>query len=196
MARRLIGTDTTGTDGSVTIPYTGTGAGVVQMDVETEIDGSIVSVPCNVIDSILAFDGSSVTSNFNDVYNVLKSVDNGYIKIEQQNTSNKWQTFTVGGQSTGWLDPTKDYRCEFDFQLGTNTYNVFGICGGNVALSRVNDTDEHSAKVELIDGVVNLYFDGNTSSYHQVNVGSDTTCSFGLNNLDYIKVKNFKLYPI
>ena len=58
MVKRLIGSDTTGTDGSVSIPYTGAGAGLVNLSVETEIDGSIVSEPCNVLDCVRYYNGT------------------------------------------------------------------------------------------------------------------------------------------
>ena len=65
MVKRLIGSDTTGTDGSVSIPYTGTGAGLVNLSVETEIDGSIVSETLPVWD-YLVYDKATTNEKSTD----------------------------------------------------------------------------------------------------------------------------------
>lgn len=105
MARRLIGTGTTGTDGSVTIPYTGTGAGLVQMDVETEIDGSIVSGTLPVLDGVL-FDTMTASD------------------------STKWQdygvTATYGTDGTNLKNGT-DYRYQVKYDLANNLAVEFDV---------------------------------------------------------------------
>ena len=74
---RYLGSALTNANGVATFDYQGTGAGEIDVLASLDnpiTDGSIVSGTFSVIDSILAFDGSSVTSNFNDVYNVVKSL--------------------------------------------------------------------------------------------------------------------------
>ena len=115
---RLIGTGTTNAQGIARCSnnYVGTGKGEVDLVASTDnpiVQGSIQSGTYEVLDNVLYFKGDTVTSNFRSNSNITLSVDDGFVKITPS-TNNQWQQFSVGGQNTGWLDPTKDYRVEFD----------------------------------------------------------------------------------
>ena len=116
MVKRLIGSDTTGTDGSVSIPYTGTGAGLVNLSVETEIDGSIVSEPYPVIDGIIydtCITGSTTVwvQNGNTGSNTL--TDDGRVIQGDSNGSGMFfiKNPSISGMY-GWNDP-----CVIEFKV-------------------------------------------------------------------------------
>ena len=98
--------------------------------------------------------------------------------------------------SEDFLDPSENYRLEFDFVMPEVAFTVIGVCGANVQLSNVNDTNEHSAIVELIDGVAKLYIDGSTTPIHQANVSNVRKMSIRLTENKPLKIKNFKIYEI
>lgn len=201
--RRLLGYGYTNAGGVATMDYdannrpipehgyVGVGAGKINMRVECRS----VSETYNVLDCVLAFDGTSVTSNFRSNANINLSVDNGYVKL-LNGGNNPWQQFSVGGQNTGWLDPSNDYEVEFDYMVSSDAYNLFSICGANIRLNWVSADTETHAKIIVQDGVAKLYLNNGTSATTSANVGTGTDCSFGLYSLTYLKVKNFKLYPI
>lgn len=117
------------------------------------------------------------------------------MKIAQSGT-NKWQTFTVNGQNTGWLDPSNNYRVEFDYIAPSDDYFVFSLCGINIKLNMGSANEEHHIKIEQINGVINAYLDNNPTPYVTTNVGTNTDASFGLYSIEYLKIKNFVIYPI
>ena len=88
MARRLIGTGKTGTDGSVTIPYTGIGAGIMDLQVETEIGGETVSQNFSVTDCLIYDSGINDGQKNTDVTigtNVTEQVSNEGTTLECTN---------------------------------------------------------------------------------------------------------------
>ncbi|WP_296887215.1 hypothetical protein [uncultured Methanobrevibacter sp.] len=88
MARRLIGTGKTGTDGSVTIPYTGIGAGIMDLQVETEIGGETVSQNFSITDCLIYDSGindGQKNTNVTIGTNVTEQVSNEGTTLECTN---------------------------------------------------------------------------------------------------------------
>ena len=100
MVKRLIGSGTTGTDGSCVIPYEGTGAGLVNLSVETEIDGSIVSETFSVIDGIYVDDTTHNTGVT--------------VRMDRQTSSGN-VVLTATGDSGHWI--FKENNAVFDYPL-------------------------------------------------------------------------------
>ena len=198
MARRVIGTGTTGTDGSVTIPYTGTGAGLLQMEVETEIDGSIVSEPYNVWDCIFYTDCTTDTGN----WEVANSGTASYSSDGVHASGGGLLRLKVNN-STHYFDGTKDLT--FDFYLKTaNQCALYLVTNSGIRSNSILNiyTGWSSFKqVRLVYDAtahtVTPYVDG--TAYTSVDVSSQTltTCGFQItdwqDDLD-VYIKNFKVY--
>ena len=197
MVLRFLGESVTDSNGLAVLSdgYTGTGAGLVDIIAETVIDEStIVSNSYEVLDSIIYIKGDTVTSNLTTNASINLSVDDGFIKMTPS-ASNKWQALNVNS-SSNYLSPSNNYRAEFDYIIPTTDYALFTICGANIRINWGTATEEHHAKVELIDGVAKIYIDGSTTASGTGNVGTATDCAFGLYSLSYLKIKNFQIYPI
>ena len=117
MARRLIGTGTTDSNGRVTIEYTGTGAGRVQLTAETT-DGSLSSETYEILDAI--FLDWAVTGDKNN--NWLNYSNRLTVETDDTGT-----LLTGNASSNGYYfakgdDPFifTDYQCEFDV-ISVNT---------------------------------------------------------------------------
>ena len=127
MARRLIGTGKTGTDGSVTIPYTGIGAGIMDLQVETEIGGETVSQNFSITDCLIYDSGindGQKNTNVTIGTNVTEQVSNEGTTLECTNgTSLSTAQYTYNSIISG------DF--ETIITVTSATRILMGFYGGN-----------------------------------------------------------------
>ena len=176
MARRLIGTDTTGTDGSVTIPYTGTGAGLVQMDVETEIDGSIVSRTLSVLDTLMYDTGTNPSHNIwgGDTSNLSRGTEYSTLREAEEGTTTRIVTQLPKGLWFLNMQVRRDGSTgNYNFEVIHNNATIFGwatpngdtwadlklVYDGEYISCFINDNPTPARKERVyIDETKNTYF--------------------------------------
>ena len=200
MVKRLIGSDTTGTDGSVSIPYAGTGAGVVNLSVETEIDGSIVSETYEVLDCTIIDDNtkswyyqSGSSGGFTDGVRTF---------INESGSTKYLVTHLTGGSA--WSEDFDYPLCfEFDVNSFTNTYIATQIQSDNQA-DNATITSYISAnchvKAEVTSTTLKVYINGSdTPSINKTftNPMTGSKMHIGLRCDDgTLSFSNFRVYPI
>ena len=200
MARRLIGTDTTGTDGSVTIPYTGTGAGLVQMDVETEIDGSIVSEPSSVLDCTFAdmIDGVSNTKFWNNSNNIQITTNNGVKELTTTASANQYRPATEQtSDSTKVISFNSPFVWEFEVTEITGNWVVQVYDGSVNSNPYISSTGKY--KVVYDGATVKCYKDDSTNPFSNKTGYTNLSVMLGFqcwSSGQTLKYKNFKIYPI
>ena len=202
MVKRLIGSDTTGTDGSVTIPYTGTGAGLVNLSVETEIDGSIVSGTCNVLDCVSYDAGIYGDSNTRDVY----YYTNGLTRTVETDGSGTTFSVTNGnGSALNFWGTSDGTPCiiEMDIVSMDSSLTLYGR--DNITLESTSISINsvlavgNTLKIKYDGEYVQIYY-GDTPS---TKISASVTGNFGFYLLKSwsssswnLKIKNFKCYRI
>ena len=202
MARRLIGTDTTGTDGSVTIPYTGTGAGLVQMDVETEIDGSIVSGTLPVLDALFYDEaiGSHKSGNYNNINVTVTDSDDGMVLSATADSGTRYCNTVIGGTNT-WYDSSKSYQVEFDFSYereDTNSACGFGFGNNGFNLHNLFSsalTGSGHLKVIVTDGAYQIYLD-DVAKGSPFSITGTNGLFFTIYRTGSLTVSNIKIWEI
>ena len=208
MAKRLIGTGTTGTDGSCSIPYTGTGAGLVQMDVETEIDGSIVSGTYGVLDCIFKDCGDNDKWWFTDTTNGSRTVTDNIIDLKYTGSSYVLAYIYNGTLPSSWADKLTTatifhsaFAVEFDIVSISDNTNIGYRVENNSTNSQVTgnyigwEANKH-IKMEFTGSKILYYVDGVKQSRETDYVFTDSRFSFRLNENTELKIKEFKAYPI
>ena len=198
MARRLIGTDTTGTDGSCSIPYVGTGAGLVNLSVETEIDGSIVSEPLPVWDYLFYDDGitSPKTANWTNYQDrITVSVDETGTTLLRDASSSTGYYLTPSAYST-------PFAIEFEMiETGTRTSNGidFAVNGSdnNKTFNSLNIASGDTIKITYDGTTIKVYRNGPTTPIEvALALTGNITIAFYIAPNQSIKFKNFRMYPI
>lgn len=195
MAKRLIGSGTTGTDGSVSIPYNGTGAGVVNLSVETEIDGSIVSEIYEVLDCSFYDKGTSDSPlpkvvNFQNALKITRgsegtlvekeTIYNGYYLLNQ--TSADEYPFDV------------NFCIEFDI---THVNGEVGLsyANGNWRGTMISTYGTGHYKIECTDTYQKIITPGGQVQYdHTYSANTSLRLQFyGISSIEY---NNLKIYSI
>ena len=195
MVKRLIGSDTTGTDGSVSIPYAGTGAGVVNLSVETEIDGSIVSEIYEVLDASYKDIGTDVPKtarwyNQDNAFTVTPSTDGTLISCSATGLKSYFADGTSYGASYKFTAPL---CVEVDIESVTGSDVVLAL------MSNINPTITitRSCHLKMIwDGSkVEKYVDGVLIGTTQNVTQTPVAIGFRMTN-GSLTYKNFVIYPI
>ena len=197
MARRLIGTGTTDSNGRVTIEYTGTGAGRVQVTAETT-DGSLSSETYEILDAI--FLDWAVTGDKND--NWINYSNRLTVETDDTGTLLTGYASSNGYYFANGDNPFifSDYTCEFDVveiagssrwyhqNSNTNNENVF------VLNTWINSACHVRITVE--DGVATLYVDDVQKTTFNLTVESPYELGFRFTNgtSNTLKYKNFLIY--
>ena len=187
--------------------YTGVGAGEIDIIASLDnpiVDGSIVSVPCSVWDTLFYLECTSETSNWNytDTRVSASFDENGGHFTGLESTSFKQVTLTNNGAR--FLDGTKDYIIEYDIKKsvavrlglidnGANTRQLAYIGGAYSNdwnhIKIVYDASNHTATVYVGD-----------TALTPVDLSSYTMTTFGITFLDNTSnqmdfyVKNIKIY--
>lgn len=197
MVKRLICSDTTGTDGSVSIPYLGTGAGVVNLSVETEIDGSTVSVPCNVLDAKFYDTAILNGSHNNDTYykyrsNYERQADGTLITTTHE-TSNGYLMIDETGDTKPFTEPLC-FECDIvSSSVASNGFFMVGDSSRGVSIPAT--TTGYHVKLEVKTDGMYLTVDDGTPIYYQPITGN-YDIRFIILNGETLKFKNAVLYPI
>lgn len=200
MAKRLIGTGTTGTDGSCSIPYTGTGAGLVQMDVETEIDGSIVSETYSVLDCIW-YDPLTETPLKNNWYstNLNLNTDSDGTLITN-NSSNNLYFKPYPSNADLMLDTP--YVIEFTVKSVSGSVQP-QIIGSGVSAGWIQDEGNGTHRLEIqADSQVHKFKSENSDTYitltdfNQVTFTGQSLVRLLITSNSSVKLRDFKIYPI
>lgn len=207
MVKRLIGSDTTGTDGSVSIPYNGTGAGLVNLSVETEIDGSIVSETLSVWDTKwfdLALDNTKESSWFIDTTNTSVSYDGDGRTVTKTDDTSTWRylfyddstlsSTKVGGR---YSIPIPN-KIEFDVTAitGTVVIDIMDNLNNHLDSYSISATGHYTIELDGTD--VNVYKDNGTTPVATKTMnGSNIRFGFVFNVYnESITYKDFKVYSI
>ena len=178
MARRLIGTGTTDSNGKITVSYTGTGAGKLQL---VAVNGNLVSETYELYDTIVHETQLTSTKSYN-------------ISL---NDTDFYLEFTV--------HPTteSDATAYLNIGDGTNTLNIGDIysnasCGINwtngTFYGKAIDTDTDT-KVTVTRRGTSVTLTVGESTYTVSNM--DVTCNTLVNAVvANNSIKNFMIYPI
>ena len=196
MARRQIGTGTTDSTGKITVSYTGTGAGKLQL---VAVQGNLVSETFTLYDCIYYHNG--VTNPFENSYvanNCTVTLDSTGATITA--TSGQVGTFFANKEGTGvnvfdWEPPFTfeillvESDSTVDIQLYDNTYNAVRSYT-NLGLTGTLD------KIRIVnDGTSIKYFVNGTEKTDQEFNYSMGTCRVGLRtNNGSLKFKDFMIY--
>ena len=227
MARILIGKGTTNAQGIATMTedatgepitgYTGTGAGLINVEAEVTIDGSsFVSETYPVIDAI-SYDtgiyGSAVNQYYlNNTTYLSRTVetDGTGTTFDNSSTSSAYYAFLLKSDTTS---PTSlneaciysngDYVIECDIVSFTGNCEI-GVRGvnGNVISRRFNQLSNNTSfhlKIVIQDGVGKYYIDGSDTATYTSNatdLGASLGVRLAIPNSQNVKIKNFKIYPI
>ena len=211
MARRLIGTATTNSQGIATIEYTGTGAGKLQI---IATSGDLTSETYQLTDALFLDNGTSettITGTVNEHWYTRSGVASGTVTagttgtlIDGTNGQHAIYSYpsdeTVTSLATARVY-TAPYKGEFDL------VNVTGTC--YVAQNGTNG-DQNRTIIDQIgaeDGDHISFWNDGTKLYYQVNdetpttytpSSTNTTCAVGLRVASGGKLtfKNFMIYPI
>ena len=195
MARRLIGTGTTDSNGRITVSYTGTGAGKLQL---VAVNGNLLSETYVLTDCLFYQAGTSEppTNTW-----VLGGFTPSYDANGTTLTSTTFATCFANKPGTGanaydWTGPfavefdiTNVSSSDADIQLydetynATRSFNVLGITGAC------------HVKIENTGTSINYYINDVEKTAQQYNY-SMGTCRVGLRGTGTITFKNFMIYQI
>ena len=200
MAKRLIGTGTTGTDGSCSIPYTGTGAGLVQMDVETEIDGSIVSETYSIFDC-LCYDGG-VTGDKSNSWTASSGISVSTDDTGTLLSASTTQTYTSTKLLTGDFEATFQATNSGSIRIGFNKAS-----DSTVQTKIITPTTDgtYYYKINRIDSTWRFQYSSDGTNWTDrtitVNNITDEDCYFLFSievsgSTRTIKYKDLRVYPI
>lgn len=199
MARRLIGTATTNSQGIATIEYTGTGAGKLQLVAES---GSLQSGVYDLLDCTVLDRGKSGTSGtdyvnlFTSMDGITRGTEDTHVYIDRSSLS------SAANRSTAQYSINTGVCIEITL---TEITTINQLCvtpyAGSTAGSRraVNPTTTTSkVKFEITPTSIKTYLDdvlsetfvesGLTSFVFQIRTAGNT--------IDDFKYKNLAIYPI
>lgn len=196
MARRLIGTAVTDSNGEATITYTGTGAGKLNVVAES---GTFVSEIYELWDTLFYDEATSSDTKNNTGwtnYRGTLSFDNATkIEIATGETNTIYtRTFTLGD----------GLAIEFDLNVNFSSSQIFRLCNdwstvGSATKSSLNLSDNSWAHIKIVlqNGAGLIYRSINDTNPISFNYTALTRFYFFIENADdSLKYKNFKIYPI
>ena len=203
MALRKIGEGVTDSNGRCIIPYTGTGAGLLQLKGQCADGDSIIqSGTCEVLDTIFYDDGTSSESIWHKSRPSESSIsiDTDGILLECTNASSYAWFIPKINNSNILLSADTDYCIEFDAKVTntTSNYCIFGIIGKNGFLSDLFSSTGTFAhvKITIINREIKYYVDNvHKTKSNGIIVNETGDCGFGIKD-GGITMNNFKVYPI
>lgn len=204
MARRLIGTAVTDSNGEATITYTGTGAGKLNVVAES---GTFVSEPYPVTDAFIMDTGLTGTLNeYNIDTNVTVDSDHstGTLLSNTMESSNARRIFNNNSIGSDGNDITSAFCLEFEIVscTGRTDFNFYQTTGTNITdvFNTKNPAIYNGCKVKIIHTgtkytcyVDDVALTGLTNVSHTWNTGR---FAFMIKTSANIKYKNFVVYPI
>ena len=195
MVKRLIGTGTTGSDGSCVIPYEGTGAGLVNLSVETEIDGSIVSGTYSVIDATFR-DGATGTDYNSKIVN--------HANILQYDRQEDGTLLTAPTSKGYWIfnqTSSSEYPLSENFCIECDIVSVtsgvkLNLANGVWAYWDFGNESNLHIKIECTDTEQVITVNGHEEYRHLHTYSENTSVRFQVDQNASVKYKNFIIYPI
>lgn len=203
MAKRLIGSGVTDSNGVVSIPYTGTGRGKLQIRAES---GILQSEICELMD--LAFWDKGTASEHKETwynYNTILTVDypTQYdatrVRKLENNTTQRYYYYNDTAISTtkvgGYNSITNHSTIEFDVISYVGTIQLALYDGTNTAIQEINANGHY--KIVCNGSTTTFYKDDVALATPKILTGSNFRFGFGFNaSNEGIVFKDFKIYPI
>ena len=195
MVKRLIGSDTTGTDGSVSIPYEGTGAGLVNLSVETEIDGSIVSGTLPVLDCSFYDKGTSDSPspkvvNFRNALKITRGSEGTL--VERETTGNAY--YLLNQTNADEYPYDVNFCIEFDITQVTGEVGL-SYANGNWRGTMISTYGTGHYKIECTDTYQKIITPIGQVQYDHT-YSANTSLRLQFYNVSSVEYNNFKIYPI
>lgn len=200
-------TTNTNSNGVATYTYQGIGSGEIEVQVKI---GSFVSVPCNVLDTLM-FDIATTGQKNNDDWHVPSGtletpipVDDNGAKLNNTGTgsviyvANKHDTSPSGYD----VEFPLDFAVEFDIvdsnNLGSCYLQIAPTTGTaySPALNVNGSVIGSHHRIECTDGKVTVYIDNRTPVELVRSFSGLCSIRFNIGEGTYLKYKNFKVYSI
>jgi hypothetical protein len=202
MARRLIGSGTTDSNGRISVPYTGTGAGKIQL---VAVNGTLQSETYEVYDckwydfgtdstNNIWLNSSTMTVNYGDDCATLTETTSGTTGILVTDTNHYIQPNDVFEFDFMQVDGSRNYAPIY-IRNKTN-----GASLTSFHLTHINqqiNTWIH-LKCQIIDTTLYIYVNDNPTPVERPMSNTDTDYRIYLNtptDTTTLKYKNFKVYP-
>lgn len=198
MARRLIGSGKTDSNGKVTVPFEGKGLGKLQIVAEC---GSLLSETYELLDA--TFIDYGITGKKNDNWNnhnnrLTVQTDTEGTLLTGNESGNGF--YFVNGSNPVIFD---DYSCEFDIigiPVGARVYHENTTSNENSFIFNTgwfNDGENH-VEISVQDGISTFKVNGTERGTRDLTVNGPYKVAFRLNTgtSNNLKFKNFIIYPI
>ena len=195
MARRLIGTGTTDSNGRITVSYAGTGAGKLQL---VAVNGNLVSETYELYDTLFYDIGTSAPAENTWVMNGFTPT---YSTDGTTITSSTYATCFANKKGTGlnvydWDSPV---CIEFDINgvdstdAGVQIYDETNNCSRTLA--QLGVTGNNHVKIIVESNKIRYVIDDveKTSQQFDISIG---TFRVGFRGTGTLTFKNFMIYPI
>ena len=204
MARRLIGTGTTDSTGKISVSYTGTGAGKLQL---VAVQGNLTSETYELHDCIV-FDKAVTESKYDGwIYNTTdvseSTGDNGTtVTNSSESTGRSYMCNRPDTTTPSGLDYQGRICIECDIISGSGTVSSQFGYSGNYAirnLTQLGLTGGGHLKIEYTGTKANYYINGSSTPTVSLdaNMGSEMyEIRFYLPASTSFTFKNFEIYPI
>ena len=164
--------------------YTGVGAGEIDVLASLDnpiVEGSIVSVPCNVLDCYKYDEGLLAEGHHNDIWTGISNTD---LTREAEYTTIKEKTVGTTATITFTGIPLTDYRIECDVYQVDGTQDEWFITVLDENYTSIRSADSKLGEWKHIS--LDLT---NIASNSRVRLNTGGSCT-------ELRFKNFKLYPI
>lgn len=205
---RVIGSGTTNSNGQIVIPYTGVGAGKLQLKAKATVNGSIIQSETYSILDAMFYD--TCTTGTQTVWynesNVGTSVTDTGMVISLTTSGNKYiwakKQDTTPSQRSDANQFAPSFNVEFDVAEYTGTVYLQisdGTNGDrNRTISQMGVTTSNHILIEVRSDSIKYYKDGTEITgirYSNITQGTSRVGIF-LQNTASVKIKDFKIYPI
>lgn len=203
MAKRLIGTATTDAQGVATVSYVGEGAGVLNIQAETD-DGSLQSETYEVIDAVLRDGGVTGDRNtnafaYNTTYITVATDSTGTTVENTESTAGGFRAFTSRNPTDNSYLWNGDYCIELDIISSSSSSRIQLYVDNSNVISRTVEelgiSDGGHLKIEYKDGTAIYYVNG-VEAYNRTLSLSNYNIRFFLPSTSTCTYKNFIVYPI
>ena len=168
----------TNSNGVASYTYQGSGSGEIEVQVKI---GSIVSVPCNVLDCYKYDEGLLAEGHHNDIWTGISNTD---LTREAEYTTIKEKTVGTTATITFTGIPLTDYRIECDVYQVDGTQDEWFITVLDENYTSIRSADSKLGEWKHIS--LDLT---NIASNSRVRLNTGGSCT-------ELRFKNFKLYPI
>ena len=191
MARRLIGTGTTDSNGKVSVTYTGAGAGKIQIVAES---GSLLSETYELIDGTVMDRGTSTDHN-----DSLWNNTDWFTRGDDSTSVNYTNTGSaVSRLLASRISYTSEFAIEFDLSECTFCRIRVPRYGSSNAYTGTPFSSNGHVQIKVLNSKTEIYLDGTKVTEENTNALTEFTFEFraAANETLNFKFKNFVIYPI